>query len=122
MRTRQLAIIAAIVLWAPHAAQAQVAFTQRRDTVRITECDSESSSQAVITGGQQDYSTVLVTNSGTAKAYVTTGPEAVVATPQNIPILPDSQQLIALPRNHTYVACITTEGTADVEFTPGNGN
>lgn len=72
--------------------------------------------------GSTECDTLLITNEGTATAYVELGDATVVATTADLPILSGGVMTISRSSaTQTHVAAITGASTAALKFTSGYG-
>jgi hypothetical protein len=81
---------------------------------------SGSSAAVALTGGSGQDKTVMVTNSGTAIAFIGFGASTVTATlAASTPVLPGAIYTFSVGQSVTHAAAIGTTGT--VYFTTGHG-
>lgn len=115
-----LAALALTVLAAQeaHAADSRPFEPIGGSTVSLT-CDATGEVATLTEAG----TSLLLTNVGSTEVHVLTGDSDQVDAdvPADMPLLPESQNIITRPRSHTHISCKTASGTSVIRATSGNG-
>jgi len=96
------------------------------DAAGTVNINVSGSSQSVQLYDQRGPISVLVTNTGTAPAWITYGDSNISASlTTSIPIAAGASQLLLMHNNGNgplFVAAIAAAATGKIYFTPGRGN
>lgn len=123
MKLFQRAILALVLMLAPFAATADLAFLPYEVDTATVEAGTTSAPTALIlpvVSGRRVQ--VRVYNAGTVPVFIVFGREDAVATTGATPVAPGSTAIFTVPEGATHVAAITASGTATVYFTAGEGS
>ncbi len=86
-------------------------------TTKVT-ATGTSANGTISMGGN---TSILVTNTGTATAFIRSSPSAATAVVTDTPVIAGSAQTFSIPPDHVSVAAITAGTSCDVYFTVGSG-
>ena len=103
------------------AANARSAFVPNTaSTVTVAATTTSGSTQVALIGNGRN---VLITNAGTATAFVELGSSsATAATTTGLPVLSGEILCLGRPDASTHAVAITASGTATVYVTTGDGD